>query len=313
MNLFLVSFLSGIITWILLSKIIPILSINFLDNPNERSSHLKPIPSGGGIVFVFVICITCTLFRFWIPLYCLPLAIVGFIDDFIGLPAFLRYISQLLTVSLIIIKSDLIFNFLNLFYNFEYFFLFIIILFFGTAIINFINFMDGLDGFLVSNFIIILIFSAMISENSIYLLIGPLSGFIIYNWQPAKVFMGDVGSTFLGAIFFGILINTNSLNDSSLIFFLGFPLLADAFTCVLRRFSMGHNIFLPHKLHLYQRLNQSGISHSKISILYSIFTLLISLTAFSNKGYVYLPILFCIIIGLYFDKNIAIPFKSKNV
>ena len=313
MNLFLLSSLSGIITWILLSKIIPILSVNFLDNPNERSSHFKPIPSGGGIVFVLVICITCTLFRFWIPLYCLPLAIVGFIDDFIGLPAFLRYISQLLTVFLIIMKSDLIYNFLNLFSNFEIFFLFIIILIIGTAIINFINFMDGLDGFLVSNFIVILISSAIISNNTLLILIGPLSGFVFYNWQPAKVFMGDVGSTFLGAIFFGILVNTNSVNESILILFLGFPLLGDAFTCVLRRFSMGHNIFLSHKLHLYQRLNQAGISHSKISILYSIVTLLISVTALLNKDYVYLPILFCIMIALYFDKNIAIPFKSRNV
>lgn len=309
MNLFLVSFLSGIITSILLSKIIPLLSINFLDKPNERSSHSKPIPSGGGVTFVLVTCITCSLFGFWIPLYCLPLAVVGFVDDFIGLPAFFRYISQLLTVGLIIKQSNLLLNILNLFSNFEYLFIFIIFLFIGTAIINFINFMDGLDGFLVSNFIIILISSALLFETSVFLMIGPLAGFIFYNWQPAKVFMGDVGSTFLGAVFFGILVNTNSVEDSFLLFFTGLPLLVDAFTCVLRRFSMGHNIFLPHKLHLYQRLNQAGISHSKITIIYSIFTLIISLTVLSNKTYVFLPIIFCFIIALYFDKNIAISFE----
>jgi len=309
LKLFLVSFLSGIITFILLSKIIPILSINFLDKPNERSSHSKPVPSGGGIAFVLVICITSTLFRFWIPLYCLPLAVIGFVDDFIGLPAIYRYVSQLLTVGFIFTKTNLFYYFSNLFSNFECFIIFIIFLFIGTAIINFINFMDGLDGFLVSNFIIILISSALIVENSILLMIGPLMGFIFYNWQPAKVFMGDVGSTFLGAVFFGILVKTNSINDSFLVFLIGFPLLVDAFICVIRRFSMGHNIFLPHKLHLYQRLNQAGISHSKISTLYSIFTLTIALTALFNKNYVYLPVLFCFMIALYFDKNIATSFK----
>ena len=294
---------------IFIFKIIPILSINFLDEPDERSSHSKPIPTGGGISFVLVICITCALFRFWIPLYCLPLAIVGFIDDFIGLPAFFRYVSQLLTVGLIIAKSSLFYNFLNLSSNYQHLFILIIFLFIGSAIINFINFMDGLDGFLVSNFIIILISSAILFDNSIFLMIGPLIGFMFYNWQPAKVFMGDVGSTFLGAIFFGILVNTNSVNDSFLIFLIGLPLLLDSFICILRRFSMGHNIFLPHKLHLYQRLNQAGLSHSKIATLYSIFTLIISLTVLSNKNYVYLPVLLSFIVAFYFDKNIAISFK----
>ena len=213
---------------------------------------------------------------------------------------------------MIVIKSSLIYDFLNLFYNFEYFFIFIILLIIGTAIINFVNFMDGLDGLIVSNFIVILVFSSILSEKYIFLMIGTLFGFLFFNWHPAKVFMGDVGSTFLGAIFFGILANSNSANDSFLLFLITFPILGDAFICVLRRFFMGHNIFLPHKLHLYQRLNQAGLSHSTISILYATLTLFISLIALTKPSYIFLPIILSILIGFYCDKYIAIPFESRK-
>ena len=98
MNSFLSYIFCALITCIILSKIIPILKKDFLAQPNKRSSHSTPIPSGGGIAFV----ITSSLFSLFsgyvLPIYCIPLAIVGFLDDRTKIPAFIRYIFQFLTV-----------------------------------------------------------------------------------------------------------------------------------------------------------------------------------------------------------------------
>ena len=70
--------------------------------------------------------------------------------------------------------------------------------------------------------------------------------------------MGDTGSTYLGALLFGIIVNSNTIVNSISVLVVAFPILSDAFICVIRRFLSGQNIFKAHKLHLYQRLNQAA-------------------------------------------------------
>ena len=308
MNLIIKAALLGIITWIILILLIPFLSKKFLVYPNERSSHMKPIPSGGGISFVLVSCFVSSFLGITFPLLALPLSIVGFLDDLFGISAIIRYFFQLFTVILILLNSSLLSKYFVSLNQFEYIAFFIFLIIFGTAIINFINFMDGLDGFLVSNIFIIFTASNILFNQSLYLISGPLVGFAILNWQPAKVFMGDVGSTFLGAMYFYILVNTQSINNSFLILSMGFPLISDAFICILRRFSAGQNIFKAHKLHLYQRLYQAGLSHKKVSCIYAILTLIIAILI--SIDFQYLPLVLCsyLIIGFYLDRKIAIKF-----
>lgn len=311
MKVIIFSLISGICTWFLLINFIPFLSTHFLVNPNKRSSHSKPIPTGGGLLFVIVSTISCFLYGFLTPLYCLPLSLIGFLDDKIGISAAIRYLFQIGTLSVILVKSNLLYIYSSSLNSFQYNILFLILLVFGTAIINFINFMDGLDGFLTLNMIIIFISSAILFDKSIFLIVGSLLGFIYFNWHPAKVFMGDVGSTFLGAVLFGILVNTNSINDSFNILVICFPLLADSSSCVIRRFSEGQNIFRPHKLHLYQRLNQSGLSHSCVTYLYSLLTLILAIFSQFESNFVYLLLFAYILIGLHLEFNFAKPFKSE--
>ena len=312
MNLIIYSFLLGLINWIILKKLNPLLSKNFLDNPNERSSHLKPIPSGGGISFVIVSCTACAFSGFWLPLECLPLSIIGFLDDYFGISALIRYFFQIITVYYILLNSTLVNNYFYLFNQFEYILIFLLMLIIGTAIINFINFMDGLDGFLISNIIIIFLTTSILFNQYILLLVGPLVGFSILNWQPAKVFMGDVGSTFLGAVFFGLLVNRYSINESFLILSMGFPILADAFICVIRRFFAGQNIFKPHKLHLYQRLSQKWLSHKKVVYFYGIATLAICFFSIINFKLLIFSLFAFLFFGIYLDRKIAVPFDNKN-
>ena len=236
--------------------ILPQLRSKLLDTPNQRSSHTLPTPRGGGIAFV----ITGTLLNYifatgavrWVPLLCLPLAFVGMLDDYKDLPAAWRYIMQFLTaIALIYIaKIDIPIWQIPIF------------IFAITAIINFMNFMDGLDGILAGCSVVLF---AGISSWSIS---GAIFGFLIWNWSPSKVFMGDVGSTFIGAVFAGLAFQQPTNQEILTVLLLGFPLFGDSAMCLIRRLLTRRNIFKAHKQHLYQRLNQAGWGHSKVALLY---------------------------------------------
>ena len=95
--------------------------------------------------------------------------------------------------------------------SFTHFLLFILIIITGTAIINFVNFMDGIDGLVSGSLIIIFLIGSILINNYFLIVVGPLLGFLLWNWDPSKLFMGDVGSTFLGALLVGLLL-TDSKN-----------------------------------------------------------------------------------------------------
>ena len=131
------------------------------------------------------------------PLIALPLALVGFLDDRYSLPAIWRYCVQLFTALVLILFSPLVSLSVDMLP------LLFLLLISVTAVINFTNFMDGLDGLLGGcMFVIICTLLVKLSAPwSSWALVGALFGFLIWNWCPAKLFMGDVGSTFLGAVF----------------------------------------------------------------------------------------------------------------
>ena len=160
--------------------------------------------------------------------------------------------------------------------------------------------------------IYLLIFSVIFNPYLIPL-IGSLSAFLIFNWNPAKIFMGDVGSTFLGALFAGLLLQTSDWIQSLQLLIVASPLLIDAFVCIIRRFINKENIFKPHRKHLYQRLiGQRGFTHSKVSLLYISASIVCSLGMYFNQLVILiLSFLFIIFIGIYLDKVIAIPFIDK--
>ncbi|WP_413683871.1 MraY family glycosyltransferase [Prochlorococcus sp. MIT 1011] len=244
-------------------------------------------------------------------LCCLPLAFLGLIDDYYHIPKPIRFYFQLITSLTLLIISPLPKTIISL--NFIISISLLIFLLISiTGIINFINFMDGMDG-LVAGCMIIILFSAGIKTSlSSYILVGALIGFLIWNWNPAKIFMGDVGSTFLGAIFCGTILHSNSWNNCFELVLIATPLLADAFLCIPRRYLHGEPIFRePHKLHLYQRLNQAGWSHAKVSSIYIVGTFCLSLAYLIGNSYtLYFIALSELAFGFYLDKYIAIPFAK---
>ena len=312
LNIFFTFILSIFLSWYLLKLLIPFLNKFFIDKPNKRSSHLLPKPSAGGISFVLVIILFETIIGNFQPLTCLPLSIIGFYDDLKGLPRSLRYLIQLFTVLFLLINS----NFLSLLpENFPLFMVIIFIIFLifsGTAIINFTNFMDGSDGIVAGSMLLIFLVGSLVIANSYLIFVGALVGFLIWNWHPSKVFMGDGGSTFLGALYVGLLFNADSFNLSFQILLIFTPLIGDALFCLLRRLFNGQSIFEAHCSHLYQRLIKNGWSHSSVAILYMgcIITLAITMIIGGFKNIIAILILE-FLLGFWLDQKIALPFSKS--
>ena len=302
--------ISMITSHYLLIWIKPHLTKNNLDIPNNRSSHQVPKPKSGGIAFIissllgliidfFTNGLNPTIITILISY---PLSFLGFLDDKFNIKIHYRFTIQILFSVLIISFSPI---------NLSNFFVPLIILSI-VSIINFINFMDGIDGLVSGCLLIYLVTQNIISGGSIssWYLIGGLLTFLVWNWYPAKIFMGDTGSLFLGGIYAGMALESKSLSASFFSILISFPLLIDAFTCVIRRWKSKQNIFLAHRSHLYQRLHQAGWSQSKVSLLYIFGTLLNALAYLlvGIKGIIFTSLIE-LFIGVILDKYFAKSFS----
>ena len=138
--------------------------------------------------------------------------------------------------------------------------------------------MDGLDGLVAGVTAVQLGFFALYLHQPLWwLLVAALLGFLWWNWSPAKIFMGDVGSTVLGGAVAISLLNTDNPTQAWTAIAITLPLTADAIYTLIRRLMRRENIFKAHRSHLYQRLQQSGWSHRQVASPYLGCTVLIAL------------------------------------
>lgn len=298
------------ITYFLIKKLIPYFNRYFADLPNDRSSHIVSTPRGLGIIFSLVSIFFCTIKGFNQILFCLPLTLVGLADDFMQLPAKYKYIVQFIVGIIYASQSPLNSYFVDNLNTSFYLFILISLTIGFTGIVNFINFMDGIDGLISGCFIFIILGSTTILNFPLTPIIFSLAAFLIFNWYPAKAFMGDCGSLFLGGIYGLILLKCENFNQLISLLLIASPLLLDAIICLIRRFINNENIFSAHKKHLYQRLNQAGWSHSRVSVLY---ISLVALEFLSIKligvNLALIISLLIICIGIYLERCFASNFN----
>ncbi|MEQ9483408.1 MraY family glycosyltransferase [Coleofasciculus sp. F4-SAH-05] len=273
-------------------------SNHLLDIPNDRSSHTQPTPRGGGLGFILAFAITsliATLFASSFPqllshpqinpnptflwLILTPLAIIGIIDDRQGLPARIRYLVHLSVASLAIACfGSFPLPWLPNFGIVGQMLAIALTLIGITALINFYNFMDGLDGLVASVTALQMAFLALyLNQPLFWLLVAALLGFLWWNWSPAKIFMGDAGSTVLGASVAIALLNSHNPVQAWSALAVTLPLTADAIYTLIRRLIRQENIFKGHRSHIYQRLQQSGWTHRQVALTYLIATSIIVL------------------------------------
>ena len=262
-----------------------VLAGRLLDHPNDRSSHSAPTSRGGGIAFVTVFFAMVALLgprgvslvagqgpiaAQHLLAVLGPLFVVGVIDDVRGLSAPVRYLVQVAAGVLAVHwfgRPDAI-N--AIFGNVgEPWLAFGFSVFFFTACVNFYNFMDGIDGIVAGCAAIQLGVLAWYLQQPVWwLLVAALFGFLVWNWSPAKIFMGDAGSTVVGGAIAIALLGSHGVRTSVAAIAVTLPIAGDAAYTLLRRLVRRENIFQAHKSHVYQRLNQSGWSHGVVAALY---------------------------------------------
>ena len=235
------------------------------------------------------------------------MCIVGLIDDICEVKPNFRIVAQIVT-TIFFLKISPLNNILLNYFNKP---LLVIILmgliFMSVACINFINFGDGIDGLLAGCMIIIFSTISIYFNLNFWPYVSCLIGFLLLNWQPSKVFMGDIGSTFLGALFLGVILQTDNFIEALKILLLASPLLGDALISVIRRLLSGKSIIIPHKSFYFKRLNEGGLMHREVSIIYMIATFLICICLlFGNLYWMIGAIIFELIVLLYLEKKLAI-------
>lgn len=259
-----------------------------LDVANHRSSHTQATPRIGGLSFVFLISLVIFLYIFFVAdkaatsmgyFILLPIIIValtGLADDIKGLSQGARFIIYFLCALVALGNIQTLFA--------QPFWIIIIA---GLALslsiswlINLFNFMDGIDGIAGTESIFVLTALAFFSYQGgqitlSYLLLlctAPVAGFLVLNWQPAKVFMGDIGSTFLGCLI-GCLclqaINAKLITIYAVIILLACFIVDASWTLAYRLLS-GQKWYQAHRSHSYQILSRTLGSHGKVTAVYAL-------------------------------------------
>jgi len=260
--------------------------MGFMDTPSQRSSHSHPTARGGGISIV-VVFLTATLFV--APLKTIPteliygiclggglVALIGFIDDLQSLSAVIRIAVHIIASIIVLraIENSVGFSW----FDSENFPSILFYLVYTPAIVwmlNLFNFMDGIDAIASVESIIVTIgigfiifinvgYSAYI--ELLFILSFSTFGFLIWNWPPAKIFMGDVSSGFLGFILACLAIITSSLGLITIWSWLILcgAFLVDATITLFQRILRGDPFLEAHRSHTYQILSQRYTSHKKV-------------------------------------------------
>ena len=267
-----------------------------IDIPTDtRRMHRKPMPRIGGlaifVAFVLATIVFCDhdphLYAIWIGGGLLVL--LGILDDILRLSALLKLFVQLGASAIAVIACGVRIEFITLFghtIEFGVFAIPITILWI-TGLTNAINLIDGLDGLAcgvsaitaLSMFGVTLISGDWVSAMLTAILVASCVGFLPYNTNPARIFMGDTGALFLGYALSIISVQGLFKLHTMLSFLVPFSIFAlpllDTSTAILRRVATGHSPFAPDRGHLHHRLVDMGFTHKEaVKILYAICGLL---------------------------------------
>lgn len=264
--------------------------LGLIDRPNDRSSHKQPTVKGGGVVFSSVFLFFLLLFYLWVPgfkaasamvlIVCPLVLIVGWLDDRFNLSALVRLFIHLVLSGLIIsyLSNGLEIEFQLLFLPPNQWLNIVFTLLFLGWFTNLYNFMDGADGMAAGTGMVA---SALLGGLSFYagahelggvylLLAAAIAGFIPWNWSPARIFMGESGSYFLGITFATLALVGKLKYDLSLyptIVVFGLFIVDPTFTLIVR-VSRGENPLRAHRHFAFHKMLKMGWSHSQVSAIY---------------------------------------------
>ena len=267
---------------------------NLFDHPNLRSSHRVPTPRLGGVAFVPVMLLaTIGLAAAGHILTTLPvvvlasaaaLYVVSLIDDLSSLSTITRSGAHLVIAGVMTTALYLIDKKISTGTIIHDGIILLCLLFWIVGMINGYNFMDGIDGMAGAQAVVAgvsWIWIGRVADSNIVVIIGAVTaavslGFLTLNWSPAKIFMGDAGSTVFGVIFAALPLIFHASDRENDFLACGtagalvvWPFIADTGFTLVRRAKNRENIFQAHRSHLYQRLVIAGKSHREVTLTYA--------------------------------------------
>jgi Fuc2NAc and GlcNAc transferase len=273
----------------MLTQLVRVLALGrgVVDVPNTRSSHRAPTPRGGGLAIVVVVTAGVALLAasgwvgvdlLWAILGGLAVAAVGFADDHRSLSPIFRvsvhFAAALWAIAWLGGLPPLRFGSHVAASGWLGYVL-------GTLgivwAVNLFNFMDGLDGIAASEAMFICLAAMLLGQLmgvgigvalSALLLAAAAGGFLLWNWPPARIFLGDVGSGYIGYVIVVLAVAAARDNPAALWVWLilGGAFFADATTTLVRRVRRGKRVHEAHRSHAYQRLARRLHSHRRVTL-----------------------------------------------
>lgn len=308
-----------------------------MDAPDARKVHTKPIPRMGGLAiylgFVLAVLASMHLNREVIGLLLggTVILIVGIIDDLKQLSPKVKLAGQIVAAVVLVlfdIRIEWITNPFGDMLYLEYLSVPLTLLW-VVGLTNTVNLIDGLDGLAagVSTIAAVTILLVALQQNFLTVAIlmaalaGSALGFLQHNFNPAKIFMGDTGSMFLGYMLAAVSVIGTVKSAATIalvvpIVALGLPIMDTAFA-ILRRYSSGKPIFKPDKGHLHHRLLAMGLSQKQAVLLMYVISACLGLSAIAltevNKGYGLLIILAILAVAFIGAKKIGVLKSSDSI
>jgi UDP-N-acetylmuramyl pentapeptide phosphotransferase/UDP-N-acetylglucosamine-1-phosphate transferase len=238
-----------------------------VDVPNLRSLHSLPVPRVGGLLVMPWVLMGAALLTAKITLVCLAgfLVAISFLDDKFSLPVVIRFLAHLILAALAVVEIGVV-----------GLFPFLLLTLAIAWMTNLYNFMDGSDG--LAGGMAVIGFSAYataalstgdtLTAQFSLCVVGGMLAFLLFNFSPASVFLGDAGSISLGFLagVLGLLGWQNGSWDIWFPLLVFSPFIVDATVTLLRRALRGERVWQAHREHSYQKLVQVGWSHRKTAL-----------------------------------------------
>jgi UDP-N-acetylmuramyl pentapeptide phosphotransferase/UDP-N-acetylglucosamine-1-phosphate transferase len=273
-----------------------------LDHPGERSLHHQPTPRSGGVAIVIALLLGWGAaaglgslawddVMSWLSAGVVVLAIVGAIDDRMGLSPLMRLMVQMLAAFFLLaaglVPQQLQLPALTL--SLPCYLMLPLTVLYVLWMTNLYNFMDGMDGF--AGGMAVMGFAAMAwlgwqGGNTDFMLTALIVasacvGFLVFNFPPARIFMGDAGAPVLGflAAALSLWADRDNLFPLWVAVLIFSPFIVDASYTLLKRILAGKKVWQAHREHIYQQLVQMGWSHRRTVLWSYVLMLAVSLTA----------------------------------
>ncbi len=283
-------YISALLAFVVAAVLTPLvrdmaLRRSWIDEPNHRSSHSSPVPRIGGLAIIVAtlvgVAIGTASFEWWMPgigLGALIVAASGLLDDLSRLSVAPKLVAQIGAgvIAVALLEPRILVDLPFWTVTFSPAVSTLLALIWIVSVVNAFNFLDGADGLASGVALVAALAIAGMLAGSVPLLVpfaAALAGFLLWNSAPASIFMGDLGSQFIGYVLATSVIVPGPTDTGAVpMLFVFAAVLGDALVTILRRVTRGSSPFAADRNHVFHYLIDAGQSHRAVAVRYMVLT-----------------------------------------